>query len=513
LKQAAAEGRLRFLFVHPLSASGRILPEHALRQAGINPNTNEVTWTCDHAQTVRELRGPDEGGRLKVGFVWDDIKDAGGLRRLPLPGLDEEWLPQEVALLHPNFESHKEELVRVFLADQYPTKYVRVGGWVEEYRKVADWLPREGARQAADQQFVTLAQIVGKLNSYENGKGPGATRLALVLSGGGAKCAYQLGAINALENQLEKLKGEDGQRKIDVGLVVGTSGGAINALTTALGVTRTGEGQEALGRVWAGFDQRDFFRPWEPVPTFFALGFGLMTVLLVIVCVRSFGRERADWWVWSGVLILGLAVLELSIWAAGWTPWELLKWFGLRGWAYSHSLHHFWLLANLNCLARGAPAPGLRVRAAGGRPQAARARPRVDSLPPPAAQIPLAGRRPRGGGPRPPVPLLRQDSLGFGRHRAGFRARPARPHQQAHARPDRAEYGRERRPLADAPARGGAPDHGAGRVAARPRHHGRAALRGRRGRRRRAVARPSPPPAALRRDGVVCPPSVSGRRC
>ena len=77
-------------------------------------------------------------------------------------------------------------------------------------------------------------------------------RLALVLSGGGAKCAYQAGAIKSIESQLKtlqqyrpldrygrKLKVDDGAGPSpDISLVVGTSGGALNAVPVAIGLTK-----------------------------------------------------------------------------------------------------------------------------------------------------------------------------------------------------------------------------------------------------------------------------------
>jgi len=52
-----------------------------------------------------------------------------------------------------------------------------------------------------------------------------------------------------------------GDSGLDIGLVVGTSGGAINAVPIALGISRSEAGQKDFGQVWQELDQRQVVRP------------------------------------------------------------------------------------------------------------------------------------------------------------------------------------------------------------------------------------------------------------
>src|SRR5262249_9059492 len=53
LRQAAEEGRVQFLFVDPLSASGRIAPELALKRIGIRPEADQIAYTYSHTHSLR----------------------------------------------------------------------------------------------------------------------------------------------------------------------------------------------------------------------------------------------------------------------------------------------------------------------------------------------------------------------------------------------------------------------------------------------------------------------------
>ena len=109
-------------------------------------------------------------------------------------------------------------------------------------------------------QQVTFDEIGRMLLHYARSQGR-SPRLALVLSGGGAKCSYQVGAVAAIEEKLAALHGANPDYPLDINLVVGTSGGAINALPIALGVTRSDEGRHQFADVWQSLDQRDIVRP------------------------------------------------------------------------------------------------------------------------------------------------------------------------------------------------------------------------------------------------------------
>jgi len=50
LRAAAREDRVEFLFVHPMSVSGRVAPTEALRRVGIEPTREQVRFTYSHSQ-------------------------------------------------------------------------------------------------------------------------------------------------------------------------------------------------------------------------------------------------------------------------------------------------------------------------------------------------------------------------------------------------------------------------------------------------------------------------------
>jgi predicted acylesterase/phospholipase RssA len=134
-------------------------------------------------------------------------------------------------------------------------------------------------------------------------------RLAVVLSGGGAKCAYQAGALNALE---EKLKHEqDLGKKLDIDLVVGTSGGAINALFVAMGASRPANAK-CLKGLWSNFKQEDFFQPSSLFNFSFGLCFGFLQALIITVATLLFGRGLVSWNL-LGKCLVGLILFEAGL--------------------------------------------------------------------------------------------------------------------------------------------------------------------------------------------------------
>jgi NTE family protein len=75
--------------------------------------------------------------------------------------------------------------------------------------------------------------------------------LALVMSGGGARAAYQVGLVQALARRLPDLK---------IDILTGVSAGAINAVHLASHPGPFSESAEALGRLWLGLTSDDVFR-------------------------------------------------------------------------------------------------------------------------------------------------------------------------------------------------------------------------------------------------------------
>ena len=103
------------------------------------------------------------------------------------------------------------------------------------------------------------------------------SRLALVLSGGGAKCAYQAGAIKSIESKLKTFQlyrtwnddpaeadpAPGSPASPDINLVVGTSGGALNAVPVALGLTKSSNND--LCNMWQNTDLTTLGTPYKAV--------------------------------------------------------------------------------------------------------------------------------------------------------------------------------------------------------------------------------------------------------
>jgi NTE family protein len=82
---------------------------------------------------------------------------------------------------------------------------------------------------------------------------------ALILSGGGARAAYQVGVMRAVMEIL----GED---RLPFDVICGTSAGAINAVFLAANAHRPREGVETLFRAWRGILPADVYDPrWRAV--------------------------------------------------------------------------------------------------------------------------------------------------------------------------------------------------------------------------------------------------------
>jgi predicted acylesterase/phospholipase RssA len=108
-----------------------------------------------------------------------------------------------------------------------------------------------------------------------------APRLAIVLSGGGAKCAYQLGAVEVIEDKLDASSAKGNNLKID--LVVGTSGGAINALTVAAGATSNQSTKRgALHSTWQNFGQTEILKPSDSFRRLIGVTVGILFSFFLI---------------------------------------------------------------------------------------------------------------------------------------------------------------------------------------------------------------------------------------
>ncbi len=79
-------------------------------------------------------------------------------------------------------------------------------------------------------------------------------KTALILTGGGARAAYQVGVVKAVDETLGH------PRTNPFPIVCGTSAGAINAAALAIHADHFAESVERLVRVWENFRVHDMYR-------------------------------------------------------------------------------------------------------------------------------------------------------------------------------------------------------------------------------------------------------------
>ena len=342
VRDAASAKRARFVFVDSLSASGWIAPMFALKQAGIGVAPEQIEYSYSHANSLRFLAGKHGEGE-QVAFVWegalDRIANMPPVRRISFPELHALTIPVDAVVARTGFEYA--ELVSSLLVGK------RDAAGHPAFVKFPDWRGRYGAlTQFADEvhlaldgdeaQSVSLDELGQMLRLYRRTQpSQRPLRLALVLSGGGAKCAYQIGAVTAIEEKLTELREETGDEDMEISLVAGTSGGAINALAIALGLSQTPGGQAELRRAWSNLDQREIVRPSLHVRLNMGLWFTAIESAVVLWFARRTVREPSRR-VWRVVTVFAaMAVMQIAL---SYAPWKLWSWMGDR-----HMLHHVWL--------------------------------------------------------------------------------------------------------------------------------------------------------------------------
>ena len=332
---------VELLFVHPLSISGRVVPREALRQAKIPLDRATVRFTYSHSQSIRLLSDP-AADRERVAFVWDDATGNDpaleeGVRQLPFPQLQQLKIPHDVIVARQGF-SYTDRLQPLLLADlggDQPYHFAYDNEWQTRYRRVRDWFGATDRETAAEDGENTTLDEIGQLLLQYSRAQPHPPRLALVLSGGGAKCSYQVGAVKAIEDKLAQLRRENPEHPLDINLVVGTSGGAINALPVAMGITASASGQNAFRDTWCELNQCEIVQPSLLVRLNMGLWFALLQTALVVWVIKwRVKDENRRGWAFAAAYTL-LAGIEVLIGYLPFTPWKLL--------GSNHILHHCWL--------------------------------------------------------------------------------------------------------------------------------------------------------------------------
>jgi predicted acylesterase/phospholipase RssA/ABC-type phosphate/phosphonate transport system substrate-binding protein len=342
LRRAIDVGQARLIFVDPLSSSGRLAPAFVLAQLGMLAAPQHVSFSYSHSNSLRLLAARNDG-QEHVAFVSDQALHSTGEksahRKLEFGELERLTIPLDVVVARRGYEhaGRVAECLANHRDEQGRSDFVRFDDWEVRYAEVERWYAQlRIAGDSEESQSVSLDELGQMLLHYARAR-PASQRprLALVLSGGGAKCAYQIGAVAALEEQLAKLREETGETGLEISLVVGTSGGAINALAVALGTSSTAEGREQLKNAWRSLDQREIVRPSKLVRGNMGLWFVCIQTTVVLWVVRKY-VARHDRRAWAIVwMLLTLGGVQLAIGQAGFSPW---RWLGDH-----HFLHHAWL--------------------------------------------------------------------------------------------------------------------------------------------------------------------------
>ncbi|MDX6559721.1 MAG: hypothetical protein QOF72_2770 [Blastocatellia bacterium] len=374
VKKLAGQNQLKFLFVRPVSMSGYIVPEYFLKtflkNEGIDLRNEEYDFTDQHTNTLqRMLRDPPDKsdvGKHVVGFVIDNTPycvskaDAGkqGFTVLDTPTLTDIKIPHEAMLVnynlirsetdHTEYDDIKAKMKDLLakrnkklakgepILKNKPSTFtftmqtdnkLHADDWRQDYvmaNKIYETVKVPRSLQSGS----SFDEFIESLSTYQHSAGHPA-QLALVLSGGGAKCAYQAGAITEIENRLQDLrenpKYKGKYKDIDFGLVVGTSGGAINALLTALGGTKVPQTQKYINGMWQSFHQQEFFTPSPVFNLISGVCFGLLQALAITFAVLLFGRKRIHWKrIGQLLVVIELTEISVAIYLNSLKPWVAL---------------------------------------------------------------------------------------------------------------------------------------------------------------------------------------------
>ena len=298
----AKQKKVHFLFVHPLSTSGYIFPRKVLKDAGVDLDTADYNITYSHDVSTKQVKDSayDSSGRLNIAFVSDETRNTlsdSNVVAIRSGQLTTKIL-QDVLLLTPDFvqrEPAAAESVKRLLRSSQGTQTFNLStpdDWWKEYEEIKTWVDDLGGKNALLSNTLTIDQIITRINNYNRHHGEEPARVALVLSGGGAKCAYQLGAVEVIEERLKAAQNANPSQKLGIDLVVGTSGGAINALTIAAEVTKDSSRRPGLVSTWQSFGQSEILKPSNFIRRLLGLAFGLTLSLCVLCVVYTFRLIR-----------------------------------------------------------------------------------------------------------------------------------------------------------------------------------------------------------------------------
>lgn len=374
------KGNEQLVATDPFSLSGYFAPCYYLSQSNINPGSLKRSFRFTHddpASVLHEYKINGTGPQLiPVVFLRTPKSNISGFTPIVNCPLNDLWLPHAGIAVNPRFYETNEALLnRIFAAP--PPGGAQWFAWhtkrseatetpIADEKEIHRWIQDvqskfgDSTPDLPDVELLTLDDIGYQLRSYadqslnaSNSVQLKKMKIALVLSGGGAKCSFQVGAVRALELKLLELRNRaeldlDPRRKeqanlFNISLVVGTSGGAINAIPVALGETEPIKGYDmediektGMGAMWMDLHKWRIFRlhPWVCLALALCFGLGCGSAALVtglVVRVKS----RAQIW-WFGMVLATLILMCFCI-ALGkyFDKWGSGVFFETNFWLYS----------------------------------------------------------------------------------------------------------------------------------------------------------------------------------
>ena len=340
IQRAADEGTLEVLLVHPQSASGALVPRKVMKDLGIELPEETTRFMHSHSQ-VLEAIAKSRVGVTTIGFVWDDAISKQpelqpNIAKIEIPALGKVQIPHDVLVCRRDFAKLAE--LKRMLAEQVfskpPPLFRPSEDGNQDYIALQESLAL-GSDDAEDSLVRQDLRGVGQLlaHAQKNSSLEKPFRLAVVLSGGGARCAYQVGAIAEVENYLQELITQYGSQ-LDIDLVVGTSGGALNAVPVSMNVAGYAQGQQVLRDVWQSLDRREILLPSIAVRVNAGIWFAFLQMTLVYLLGRLFRRRYDARLKFFYRLCLMIGAVELALYAVPFSPWVFL--------GHNRVLHHLW---------------------------------------------------------------------------------------------------------------------------------------------------------------------------
>ena len=118
-------------------------------------------------------------------------------------------------------------------------------------------------------------------------------RVALILSGGGARAAYQVGVLRAIR-ELQSASQRSPAHRNPFSILCGTSAGAINAATLACYSSNFAGAVDALNDVWCNMHAGQIYRadPWGLGVSLSRWLAGVLFGLFVIVSSGANSKRR-----------------------------------------------------------------------------------------------------------------------------------------------------------------------------------------------------------------------------